>query len=41
MTRIPTTHFPGPFGHFEARVDRRDPRPPAIAKSSALRKDQR
>jgi hypothetical protein len=36
MIRIPTTYFPGPFGHFEARIDRLDPRPPRIARESLL-----
>jgi hypothetical protein len=41
MTRISTIYFPAPFGHFEARIDRRDPRPAAVVKSSFLRRGRR
>jgi hypothetical protein len=33
--------LPGPFGHIEWRIDRRDPRPSAVARAAALRRRQR
>ena len=41
MTRTLTTYFPGPFGHIEARIDRRDPRPPRIARAGLPRWSRR
>jgi hypothetical protein len=34
-------HFPAPFGHFEVRVDRRDPQPPRFARENVLRRRRR
>jgi hypothetical protein len=33
--------LPGPFGHLDWRIDRRDPRPTAVAKAAQLRRRQR
>jgi hypothetical protein len=48
MTHLPSPFeqvelrvLPTPFGHLEYRIDRRDPRPTAVAKAALLRRSHR